>query len=191
MQHGLNGSSIPVEIEEINDLSHKKHSPVKKISSAKKFTFVLFENGTLYSFGQNDGGVLATRANPLIRTDDNLFDLTKVNDQFYHGQKVEDFAISGNSIMILTDAGNLYYSGMHCKWRPEPFPVGGNVKKIFATYDSVGYIDQNNTVRYINDQIIDDSDVNNGVFTVEDPNFKGSVLEIGGTYTLRYALIQK
>jgi hypothetical protein len=78
-----------------------------------------------------------------------------VNDHFYSGEKVEDFAISGNSLIILTSGGNVLYSGMFKKYRPEPFPKNGTIKKIFATYDSVGFIDGNNKIHFINDQIFD------------------------------------
>ena len=80
---------------------------------------------------------------------------------------------------------------MHVKYRPEPFPVSGNIKKIFATYDSVGFVDQNNSIHFINDQFIEDSDKNNEVFVADEEKLSGNVIEIGGNYTLRYALVQK
>ncbi len=40
----------------------------------------------------------------------------------------------------MTDAGSVFYSGMHSKFRPERFPVQVGAKSIFATYDSVGII---------------------------------------------------
>ena len=117
-------------------------------------------------------------------------DLTKVNDQFYKGQKVEDFVISSNSLIILTENGEIYYSGMYKKYRPEPFPKSGNVKRIFATSNSVGYIDGNNKIHFINDQIIEDADKNDDVYTSEEKSLEGNVIDLGGSYTLRYALVQ-
>ena len=79
---------------------------------------------------------------------------------------------------------------MNVKFRPEPFPQGGSVKRIFATFDSVGFVDANNKIHFINDQIVDEADKNNGVFTSEEKSLEGNVLDIGGTFKLRYALLQ-
>lgn len=78
---------------------------------------------------------------------------------------------------------------MHAKFRPAQFLVQKGVRSIFATLNSVGVIDEEGKVVYLNDQFIDDSDVYGEYIVCEDDNLK-SVYEIGGTYKLRYALVQ-
>ena len=100
-----------------------------------------------------------------------------------------NFDVSANSLIFTTDTGSVFYSGMHCKFRPTKFPIQKGVKSIFATYDSVGVIQDNGKVVYLNDQFIDDSDVEKGYIVCDDDNLK-QVYEIGGTHKLRYALVR-
>lgn len=79
---------------------------------------------------------------------------------------------------------------MDLKFRPARFPVIEPAQKIFATYDSVGIIAENGKVYYLNDKFIDDSDVEETHIVSDDEKLKNGVLEIGGTYKLRYALVR-
>lgn len=49
--------------------------------------------------------------------------LTKINDHPLHGEKVVDFEISANSLILKTKSGAVFYSGMHSKFMPTPFPA--------------------------------------------------------------------
>lgn len=84
---------------------------------------ILLENGKLYAIGRNIGGATATRHNAKIITDNTLKILTKINDHPLHGDKVEDFEISANSMVLRTHSGRVFYSGMHSKFLPTPFPA--------------------------------------------------------------------
>jgi hypothetical protein len=68
--------------------------------------------------GRNIGGATATRHNAKIITHNVLRILTKINDHPLHGDKVTDFEISGNSFILKTDSGKVFYSGMHSKFLP-------------------------------------------------------------------------
>lgn len=182
-------SSTPVELEEVNFFLHRNHQNVVKMRSVDGFTFFLLENGRLYVLGKNNGGVFATRKNPLINLDSSLLSITKVIDEDYKDEKIVNFDVSANSLIFETDAGSIFYSGMHSKFRPTRFPQG-NAKKIFATYDSVGIINNNDKIVFINDQFIDDADKCGDCFVSDDPNLKEGVVEVGGTHKLRYALVR-
>jgi hypothetical protein len=84
---------------------------------------ILLENGKLYAVGTNIGGATATRHNAKIITDNNLPILTKINDHPLHDDKVTDFEISANSLVLRTHSGKVFYSGMHSKFMPTPFPA--------------------------------------------------------------------
>ena len=152
--------------------------------------FFLLDDGRLYVIGVNNGGVFATRQNPRIMVDNNLLGLTKIVDHDLHGEKIVKFKLSENSLIFLTDGGHVFYSGMHSKFRPERFPVKeGTVKTIFATTDSVGVIDKEGRIGYLNDEIIANSEKKDGVFLSRDENLKNTI-KIGGAYKLRYALVK-
>jgi hypothetical protein len=56
----------------------------------------------------------------------------------------------------------------------------------------VGIVGEDGKVYFLNEQLIDDSDFickKNRLFVSEDPNLS-SVIDIGGSYHLRYALVQ-
>lgn len=76
--------------------------------------------------------------------------------------------------------------------KPTPFPVqADNIKKVFATDTAVGYVTADNKIHYYVDQIIEDSDQHpkSLMYLSEDPNLEGHIVDIGGSYALRYAII--
>ncbi len=132
------------------------------------------DNGKLFTFGENNDGVMGIRQNPLVAVDDYAHTLTPVINEAYAGQKVVDFELSANSLVLLTgiwilkiDKNQVFYTGLGLEFKPRAFPKNiNNVKKVFATYDSVGVITSkininidDNKIYYINDKFIDESDL--------------------------------
>lgn len=78
---------------------------------------------------------------------------------------------------------------MHIKSRPEPFPTQVKVKSIFATHNSVGVISENGKITYLNDSLIEGNLKKGEVFENRNPLVENATT-IGGTYLLRYALVQ-
>ena len=64
---------------------------------------------------------------------------------------------------------------MHTKSRPERFPTNVKAKSIFATYDSVGIIAEDDKIYFINDQFIDDSNVEGNYIVSTDPHLNNGV----------------
>jgi hypothetical protein len=60
------------------------------------------DNGKLFTFGENNDGVMGIRQNPLVAVDDYAHTLTPVINEAYAGQKVVDFELSSNSLVLLT-----------------------------------------------------------------------------------------
>lgn len=177
-------------MSEINYFLDSHHAHVKKIKSSGSNAFFLLDDGRIYVTGTNNGGVFGTRTNPRVVEDNQFYGLTKIVDEDLKGQKIVKFKVSGNSLIFLTDAGEVYYSGMHLRFRPEKFPVEkGTVKTIFATYDSVGVVDKSGRIGYINDHFIENSEKKGDVFVSRDEHLKG-VVKLGGSYKLRYAVVK-
>lgn len=94
--------------------------------------------------------------------------------------------------MFLTHSNKAFYSGLDIASKPTPFPIqAGNIKKVFATESAVGYVTTDNKIYFYADQIIEDSDQcpKSLMFVNEDKNLEGNVIDIGGAYGLRYAII--
>jgi hypothetical protein len=149
----------------------------------------LLENGRLYAIGRNIGGATATRYNSKVITDNVLKILTKINDHDLHGEKVEDFELSANSLIFKTQSGAVFYSGMHSKFLPTRFPSSVDAKSIWATKNSVGIIGTDGKVYFVNEPLVDDCDKVGEVMVSDEPSLKGA-FRIGGTHLLRYALRQ-
>lgn len=129
----------------------------------------MLDDGRIYTVGVNEYGAFGTRVNPKVMVDLSLTTLTKIIDDDLAGQKIVKFKVSNNSLIFLTDSGSVYYSGMLSKFRPEKFPVkAGSVRTIFATYDSVGVVDNEGRIGYVNDAFIENSEKKGKVFVSRD-----------------------
>lgn len=187
---GEEPTSVPSELSEINYFLDSHHAHVKKVKSAGKNAYFLLDDGRLYVTGINNGGAFATRQNPRVVVDNRFSSLTKIVDEDLHGKKITNFKVSANSLIFTTDSGEVFYSGMFHKFRPERFPVQQDgVQSIFATYDSVGVIDKEGRVSFLNDAFIDGSEKKGDVFRSTSDNL-GSVIKMGGAYRLRYAVVR-
>ena len=98
-----------------------------------------------------------------------------------------DFEISGNSLILRTDSGKVFYSGMHSKFLPTPFQAPVEAQSIWATRNSVGIIGKDGKVYFVNDPIVNDYDSQGEVMVSDEPNLKGA-FKIGGSHLLRFAL---
>ena len=65
---GYDGS-IPKPSKVVADLLSKRHSKIKKFTAINRFIILLLDNGRLYCFGTNNGGVFGARSNPLVMSD--------------------------------------------------------------------------------------------------------------------------
>lgn len=65
----------------------------------------------------------------------------------------------------------------------------GSVKTIFATTDSVGVVDKEGRIGFVNDHFIENSEKRGNVFVSRDEHLNGLV-KLGGNYKLRYAVVK-
>ena len=97
--------------------------------------------------------------------------------------------MSANSLIFRTQSGSVFYSGMHSKFLPTPFPSQVPAKSIWAVRNSVGIIGTDNRVYSVNESIVDDYDKSGEVTISDDANLKGA-FKIGGSHLLRFAIRQ-
>jgi len=154
---------------------------------------LLLDNGRIYCRGYNNGGIFGARMNPLIISDNILFTFSKIYDELFKGEKIVDFEASSNSLIFRTETDKIFYTGMFVKYQPTPFPLNKKAKKIFATESSVGVVAEDGKIYYLNEKLIDDSDFvckDKRLFICEDDNLNSEIIDIGGSYHLRYALVK-
>ena len=99
----------------------------------------------------------------------------KTYDSLYKNEKIVDFEASSKSLIFRTETDKVFYNGMYAKYQPTPFPGDYQAKSIWATDSSVGIVTKDNKLFYLNDRIIDDSELicqNSRLFECEDPAFE-------------------
>ena len=183
---------FPREFDKVKKLCSKRHANIKKYVAIDQFILLLLDNGRIYSYGKNNGGVFGARLNPLIMSDLSLSEFYRIYDERFKNEKIVDFQASSNALIFKTESDRVFYNGFYSKYQPTPFPMNVPMKKMFATDSSVGIITTENKIYYLNDQFIDDSELvcaKNRVFQCEDSSLDGTI-DIGGTYKLRYALVK-
>ena len=82
---------------------------------------------------------------------------------------------------------------MFYAWNPRPFPIEVQPKHIFATEDSVGVVAEDGKIWYVNERLIDESDLvsqKDRLYVCEDSNLEREVLGMGGKHGLFYALLK-
>lgn len=164
-----------------------------KIAAVDRFILVLLDDGRIYGRGINNGGVFGARQNPLVLSDVELKSFMRTHDELYKGEKIVDFECSSNALIFRTESGRVFFNGMSYAWQPTPFPIDVQAKRIFATDSSVGVVTEDGKVYFLNERIIDDSEYvskASRLYVCEDAAFEKGVLNIGGNYHLRYALVK-
>lgn len=167
-------SNVPVQSKLVEDLVSKRHAKITKITAIDQFIILLLDNGRLYSFGKSKAGVFGARQNPLVLSDVDLKSFAKTYDELYKNEKIVDFEASSDALIFRTETDKVFYNGMFDKYQPTPFPGNYTAKSIWATTSSVGIITPDNKLFYVNDRIIDDSEVvcsKSRLYECEDENF--------------------
>lgn len=83
-------------------LNKNNHLHIEKIKSVNNFTVGLFSDGNLYAWGKNENGAMGIRKNLGIKTDDYAYIPTPVVRDNFEGEKVVDFDVGFNTLVLLT-----------------------------------------------------------------------------------------
>lgn len=75
----------------MTNLCAKRHASVKKFIAIDQFVLVLLDNGRIYSYGKNNGGVFGARSNPLVQSDLRLSEFYRIYDADFKNEKIIDF----------------------------------------------------------------------------------------------------
>lgn len=102
----------PKNLKAVSNMLQEKHTTVKKIRLVNNSAVILTESGEIISWGNNQKANLGVPRPYLSKTDDFVYspsDVLKLNDLH---EKVVDFALSDNILIILTKSGRAYFSGL-------------------------------------------------------------------------------
>ena len=180
----------PMENEIVAKLCEDLKVSILKIKSCHDFTSLLTSDGTLYSFGNNDEGVMGIGRNMGVDFCEVVNMPTPM--EFIDGdQKIVDFSLGEISSAVLTKSGKLYQSGQKLYFNPELLRLDYDKVKVktFAAFaKGVGLVSKDNELflkgNFWPNETDLDEDVNTGISKVNVGDiFEGKeIVQIGNKF---------
>lgn len=185
----------PTLNEAVHHLREEKGIKPTKIKACGDFILALFDNGSLYGWGYNDLGQLGVKKEMGVEYFKVIEHPTKIDDANLKGKKIVDFDCGEEISAILTDDGEVYWSGLKLVYQPQKadFPEGLKIKKIAIANPAILAITENNEIHASRRLFPEDiADINVHSWQIKNDRFdNGKVLSLGGAYETHYALVQK
>lgn len=166
----------------------------KRIKSCASQTLGLTEDGSLYGWGSNEHGQLGVRAEMGIEMYETANYPTKITFDNLKGKNIVDFDLAENTGIFLTNTNEVYWMGLKLAYEPQLLrvPAGKKIKKVGAATGSVCAVTDENEIYMKNKYMKEESeDLETGIFKANTTVFKGGeILEIGGAYRNKYAIVR-
>lgn len=189
---GLNRDLVePKENQNFNIMAQKAGLKIQKVISAGRKSVALFSDGNLYAWGENSLGALGIRDNLTHRVDDVALIPTPIANSFFQGEKIRDFDLGQDTLLVLTENNKVYFSGLDLTFKPQPFdvPTDKKIVGLNASADSMAVLTEEGKIfslaNYANHLKNKHS-----YQEIDTSIFEGKVTQIGGRYDIRYALVQ-
>jgi alpha-tubulin suppressor-like RCC1 family protein len=196
---GCGNAEVPEPIvnELIRNQCAENNSRVVKIDSCSDFSSVLFSDGTVRSFGNNDQGNMGIGSNLGVDFCEAI-NVPTIMEFVGEQKKVVDIDLAEFTTALQTDNGQIYICGQKLYFQPELFALDyaqHKVRTFGASDRGVAVVTEDNRLFskgnfWINEDF--DEDVNTGISEIlTDKYFHGKRIDkIGGKYSGRYALVQ-
>lgn len=187
-------AKVPTKNESVKRIRDTEGIVIRRIKSCASQTLALTEDGVLYGWGSNEHGQLGVRTEIGIEMYETANYPTKVSTEKLKGKKIIDFDIAENTAILLTDTNEVFWMGLKLAYEPVllPLPAGKIVRKVAASHGSVCAITEDNQVYMKNKFLKDESEnLETGVFLANTSIFQGGeIIEMGGAYKNKYAIIK-
>ena len=184
---GQDLSTEPQSIKNVNNILKLENSKIKRISVVGYSVAMLLENGKLFTWGSNMTGNLGITRTIYERT--NYWIDIPQEPIVSSGLKIQiqDFAMSGNIMVVLGKNGKVYFSGLDKDFVLEEVRVmdGVEICKVGAFYNNFALVSKDNRV-FVREALEEDlikGFKDFGLFEINKNYFEGGEIEyIGGKY---------
>lgn len=177
-------------------LSHMKEDGkvIQKIRACGNSIIALFEDGSVYGWGENKLGQLGIKKDVGVELYEHIFHPEPIDRKHLGSRKIVDFDIGEELSVFLTSTNEVFWSGLKLSLAPMKLdlPRDIKVKRVAVANPYIVIVSENNEV-YTTDRVIEDSEenYNTGLFKLAPSHFNdGEVVEIGGQYGNRYAIVR-
>ncbi|CAD8142128.1 unnamed protein product [Paramecium pentaurelia] len=171
---------------------------IVKLKSCNNYSVALMSDGNLYGWGSNDFGQMGIKNEIGVEIYETANFPTQVVRDKFGNNKIVDFVVAEDLVAVLLDNNEVYWSGSKAEYSPVRFPLPSGIAKItnigccyrciaVATEDGKLYYRK----KFFGEGVEDLSTgiITNDVATVFQ-NQNAKVLEFGGAYRNRYAIVQ-
>jgi len=168
---------------------------IRKIKAAGNYAMAMFNNGTLWSWGENVSGQLGLED----QFNENLENVIKTPLQItateIEGQRIVDFDLGEEISIFLTNENQVYWQGLKLSTKPTRLyiPDHKKIRKIGAAGSSIIAVGEDNRV-YMKNSFLEKEfeDPYKGIEIADFTKYtKGKILDIGGTYSNKFAIVQE
>ena len=139
----------PTENEIIKTILDGQNTKIKKIKSCQDFSSFLTEDGTLFSFGNNDEGVMGIGRGVGVDLCEVVNNPTPLEFPGQPTERVQDFELGETSSAILSSSGKVYQMGQRLFFHPELINLDfakHPVRSIAAFSKGVGIVTSDNEI---------------------------------------------
>lgn len=188
---------VPV-INEFLESLKENYGSIIKIDSVSDFSSVLYESGTIFSFGNNDFGTMGVGFNQSVDTCDSINIPTEIC--FEDGTprvSFKDISLGETNSAFLSNDGKVYFAGRKLNYYPKLFEIDYDKHKVIdyvASDKGVALLTQDNRL-FFNGSFWSGKtlaeDKETGIKEADLTVLEGKrITKIGGKYNMHYALVE-
>ncbi len=108
-------------------LQEQEKLTIKEIKSANNYSVALMSDGNLYGWGSNESGQMGIKTEIGVEMYETAnFPTMVINGQF-KGEKIVDFDISEDIMVVLLANNEVYWSGMKLEYAPTRFNIDPSI----------------------------------------------------------------
>lgn len=152
---------LPRKNEIIESMKSEQKLFIKRIKSCNNYTVVQLSDGNLYAWGTNESGQMGVQSEIGVELYETQNFPTQVKNIEFKNNKVVDYEIGEDCMVILLDNNEVWWTGMRLEYRPKllklPYNSMGRIKILAAGSRTLAVVDEFNQIYMMYDYVASSS----------------------------------